>query len=86
MNKNTRFTIGSNVLKSFLALCFVLVVFPWGSNLYKKPFIEDAWYGFSVARNIANGSGVTIDGLQVTNGFQPLQVFIDSFLFYIWFR
>jgi hypothetical protein len=61
----------------------VLVVFPWGSNLYKKPFIEDAWYGFSVARNIANGSGVTIDGLQVTNGFQPLQVFIDSFFYFI---
>jgi len=74
-------------LKTFLVVrltligCFVLLSIPWGSSLYKKPFIEDAWYGFSIARNIADGFGITIDGSQQTNGFQPLQVFIDSIVF-----
>jgi hypothetical protein len=83
MSKNVRFQIDLKVLKSLLALCFVLLIFPWGSNLYKKPFVEDAWYGFSIARNIANGFGITIDGFQATNGFQPLQVIIDSFFYFI---
>lgn len=62
---------------------FILIITPWGSSLYKKPFIEDAWYGFSIARNIANGFGITIDGIQQTNGFQPLQVLIDTILFFL---
>ena len=74
-------------LKTFITVRFTLIGFfvllsiPWGSSLYKKPFIEDAWYGFSIARNIADGFGITIDGSQQTNGFQPLQVFIDSIIF-----
>jgi hypothetical protein len=35
-------------------------------------FTEDAFYVFSVARNVAAGRGITIDGVHATNGFQPL--------------
>ena len=35
-------------------------------------FSEDAFYDFTVARNIASGHGVTIDCIHATNGFQPL--------------
>lgn len=34
--------------------------------------IDDAFYYFTVARNIAWGRGVTFDGLGPTNGFHPL--------------
>lgn len=76
-------SLNSTFFKSILITVFVFLSYPWGSTLYRKPFIEDAWYGFSIARNYANGFGITIDGLQGTNGFQPLQVLIDSFLFKI---
>ena len=33
---------------------------------------DDAYYFFTVARNIAHGRGITIDGTHWTTGFQPL--------------
>lgn len=33
---------------------------------------DDAFYYFKIARNIASGQGVTFDGINPTNGFQPL--------------
>lgn len=33
---------------------------------------DDAYYFFTVARNIAQGHGITIDGVHWTTGFQPL--------------
>ena len=33
---------------------------------------DDAYYFFTVARNIAHGQGITIDGTHWTTGFQPL--------------
>ena len=33
---------------------------------------DDAYYFFTVARNIAHGHGITIDGTHWTTGFQPL--------------
>lgn len=33
---------------------------------------DDAYYYFTIARNIARGYGVTFDGLTPTNGFHPL--------------
>lgn len=78
-----RTSLNSTFFKSILIAVFVFLAYPWGSTLSRKPFIEDAWYGFTIARNYANGFGITIDGIQETNGFQPLQVLIDSFLFEI---
>jgi 4-amino-4-deoxy-L-arabinose transferase-like glycosyltransferase len=47
------------------------------------PFTEDSFYSMAVARNVANGVGVTIDGAQPTNGFQPLFTFLQAGLFWI---
>jgi hypothetical protein len=33
---------------------------------------DDAFYYFTTARNIAEGRGITFDGLSTTNGFHPL--------------
>jgi len=45
-------------------------------QLLWHPFIEDAYYALSVSRNLASGSGLTIDGETWTNGFQPLTTII----------
>ncbi len=37
---------------------------------------EDAFYSLNIAKNIAEGSGWTFDGVVPTNGFQPLYVFL----------
>lgn len=82
ISTSTAKPLKENATRLFLALVFIILSIPWDSSIFKKPFIEDAWYGFSVSRNISNGQGVTIDGEQLTNGFQPLQVLIDA-LFYL---
>ena len=33
---------------------------------------DDAFYYFTIARNIAEGNGITFDGVVQTNGFHPL--------------
>ena len=53
------------------------------STVFMKPLSEDGYYSLAVARNIAAGHGVTIDGVTPTNGFQPLLTFIQSGLFAI---
>lgn len=37
---------------------------------------DDAFYYFKVARNITEGYGVTFDGINITNGFQPLWMLV----------
>lgn len=37
---------------------------------------DDSFYAFNIARNIADGNGMTFDGIHPTTGFQPLYVFI----------
>lgn len=44
-------------------------------ELSARLFDEDAYYTFTVARNVADGNGVTIDGEHATTGFQPLWTF-----------
>ena len=39
-------------------------------------WIDDSFYSLGIARNIAQGLGWTHDGLHLTNGFQPLYVFL----------
>ncbi|MFH1473786.1 MAG: glycosyltransferase family 39 protein [Candidatus Aenigmatarchaeota archaeon] len=41
-------------------------------ELIEKIVLDDSFYVISVARNIALGNGVTYNGADVTNGFQPL--------------
>jgi hypothetical protein len=40
------------------------------------PLLEDGFYSFTVARNVALGRGITVDGRSPTNGFQPLFTFL----------
>lgn len=42
---------------------------------------DDGYYFFTVARNIARGHGVTIDGVHWTTGFQPLWGFVCALPF-----
>jgi 4-amino-4-deoxy-L-arabinose transferase-like glycosyltransferase len=42
---------------------------------------DDAYYFFTVARNIAAGRGITVDGLHWTTGFQPLWMAICALAF-----
>lgn len=46
------------------------------ARLANNPLTEDAYYALTVARNIAQGRSVTIDGTTLTNGFQPLFTFL----------
>jgi hypothetical protein len=46
------------------------------SQLTGYPILEDGYYSLSIARQIALGHGVTVDGSTRTNGFQPLWVFL----------
>lgn len=40
---------------------------------------DDAFYYFKIGENISNGNGFTFDGINMTNGFQPLWQYISSF-------
>jgi hypothetical protein len=44
---------------------------------------DDAYYFFTVARNIAQGRGITIDGIHWTTGFQPLWGFVCAVAFLV---
>lgn len=46
------------------------------SSLFEFPLTEDGYYLLAVSRNVAMGHGITIDGRQLTNGFQPLFAFL----------
>jgi len=45
-------------------------------RLLLQYYTEDAFYLHTVARNLALGHGITIDGIHPTNGFQPLSLFL----------
>jgi len=44
-------------------------------TLLKKILLDDAFYGISISKNIALGNGITYNGVDTTNGFQPLWIF-----------
>lgn len=46
-----------------------------------NPLQEDGYYSLTVARNIALGNGITIDGTMKTSGFQPLVTIASSLCF-----
>jgi hypothetical protein len=46
------------------------------TTLIQKSIEDDAFMGFSIVRNIVLGNGITMDGKNLTNGFQPLWIFI----------
>jgi hypothetical protein len=46
-------------------------------------FGDDAFYFLNIARHIANGHGVTHDGVNLTNGIQPLYTFMLVPLYWV---
>ncbi len=59
-----------------LALATASLALRSDRNALDFPLSEDGYYSLSVARNVALGRGVTIDGEAWTNGFQPLFTFL----------
>ncbi|HEX5315976.1 MAG TPA: hypothetical protein VFX22_04925, partial [Candidatus Kapabacteria bacterium] len=47
------------------------------------PYGDDAFYLFSIAKHLANGHGPTVDGINLTNGFQPLIVLLYTPIFWL---
>jgi hypothetical protein len=44
----------------------------WSGGCDNRVIADDAFYYFTIARNLAAGHGATFDGLAPTNGFHPL--------------
>lgn len=65
----------------FFVLLSLLVFRPEYQIRSGKPFVEDAYYSLSVARNLSAGHGLTIDGRNWTNGFQPLFTAVSTVSF-----
>jgi hypothetical protein len=68
------------VLLAFIL--FTLVLRP-AAHVYDMPQTEDGYYALSVARNLAAGHGLTIDGVHLTNGFQPLFTILEAGAFWV---
>ena len=66
------------VLAVAIGLILLALAFRPASHVYDMPMTEDGYYALSVARNVAAGRGVTIDGSNLTNGFQPLFTFLQA--------
>jgi len=58
-----------------VALCGLSLAFRPARLIPDTPLSEDAFYALTIARNIAEGRGIVIEGSTWTNGFQPLFVF-----------
>ncbi len=62
------------LILNFLPQIFVLLSQP--DNLMNWYLTDDAFYYFKTAQNIAEGNGITFDGVAPTNGFHPLWMII----------
>lgn len=71
------------LVAALLVVALVIRLVPVLDSTHFWPLVDDSYYALSVARNIAEGNGVTYSGLP-TNGFQPLYVFM-SVPFYLVF-
>lgn len=61
-----------------LLLAGIGLAFRPEASVFATPLTEDSYYSLAVARSVAAGIGVTVDGVQPTNGFQPLFTFIEA--------
>jgi hypothetical protein len=65
----------------FMALVSLGLGFRTREQIADSFIIDDGYYAYTIAYNIAAGKGVTIDGTTQTNGFQPFMVFASVLLF-----
>lgn len=70
-----------SLLCIIVAVCALSLAFRPRESLLSRPLNDDAFYAFTISHNLAQGNGVTIDGSTLTNGFQPLYVFLCVPLF-----
>ena len=57
---------------------------PFQFHLKYGPLVDDAFYSLNIARHLARGDGPTGDGINRTNGFQPLYVFLMVPAYLVW--
>lgn len=76
LQKYSRYFYIVNII--FLAVVSLSLIFRDDYLLTGRPFTEDAYYSFTVARNLALGNGFTVGNEGKTNGFQPLFTLIAS--------
>jgi Dolichyl-phosphate-mannose-protein mannosyltransferase len=64
------------LLAAGLLLRLLIAWSPFSYLAHRGPLLDDAFYSFSIARNLATGHGPTADGIHATSGFQPLYTFL----------
>jgi len=64
------------ILLATILILHAFVAFSSESRLLNWFQTDDAFYYFVTARNIAEGKGITFDGISTTNGFHPLWMLI----------
>jgi len=71
--------------RNTLVVCVLLVIVAFHmavawqdfATLNRNGFLyDDSFYAFQISRNMADGAGMTFDGIHPTTGFQPLYVFL----------
>ncbi len=62
------------MLAAAAAVHLAVAVTDFGTLARNGFLYDDSFYAFQIARNIAHGLGPTFDGVNLTNGFQPLYV------------
>ncbi|MHB8392397.1 MAG: hypothetical protein ACYDBH_22920, partial [Acidobacteriaceae bacterium] len=82
-----KFSRGEKRIIRGLAIVAVLARVPLAfrsiPNLAGFPYGDDAFYMLSVARHLAAGQGLSVDGHTLTNGFQPLLVMLYTPIFWL---
>lgn len=56
----------------------VRLVLIWSGWCDRGVVCDDAYYGFNIARNMAQGRGSTFDRVRPTNGYHPLYVWLST--------
>ena len=78
-----RFLATLRWLATAVALALLTLAVRPGPHVFDMPLTEDGYYSLTVARNLATGRGLTIDGTTLTNGFQPLFTLIEGLAFWL---
>ena len=81
LTKQERVVVWSLALIGFMSRAALVFRTDW--EIATRPYIEDAFYALSCARQLALGHGFSVDGVHPTNGVQPLICLLDAPCF--WF-
>ncbi len=67
----------------YVAIFYLVVLISAIANAPSLNFHPDAYYYFTVARNVTEGAGFTFDGVSVTTGYHPLWLGVSTAVYYI---